>query len=380
MAKKKSGSNSGAFSFDDYMEENDIPTLEKMEKQQQTYRTFSTGSFMLDIAIGERDCVTGRPGIPERAIVEVFGINQSCKTATLENLLKSVLDADPDNRAVVIWAEEPDMDRLLRYGINPKRVASLYAYDDSGEVSMNQAERSLERAKIMCQDPAVKLVGLDSIKALCSSRQLFKDGKPIDMDTPEGLAIRANMVARFIMGFKQYNKRAILFMTNQISDKIGTNYAPNPKFNVHTPGGRAKEFECTLRIQTTSQPVMSKKKHSLTEEELLVGWEITYRIIKNKYSKQTAYRTANSTFMFEPPGFRRNGEVISCASYLGLVDEKGGGNFVIAGEKIRGKHNVMKYLDANPQVVLALENQILERMDEVYGIEDDEDDIEELLG
>lgn len=94
----------------------------ELVKQQANYRVYSTGSFMLDCAIGEKDPITGNGGIPERTIVEVFGKNQSFKTGLAEQLIKSVLNADPTNQAIVLYAEEPDMDRLESLGVDMDRT------------------------------------------------------------------------------------------------------------------------------------------------------------------------------------------------------------------------------------------------------------------
>lgn len=373
MAKKevKSG-----FSFDDFIKENGFPSLEVLEKQQQSYKCYSTGSFMLDLAIGEKDCDTGLPGIPERAIVEMFGINQSCKTATAEALMKNVLDADPSNRVVCVFAEEPDVDRMLRVGIDKTRVFPLYSYEKDGTgVKEGTAETHLETVKLMVQDPAVKLVVIDSVKALCSVHQVFKDGKAIDMSNGmrEALAARANMMTRFLLNFKQYNKRAILFMTNQISDRIATSpfdHLQNPIFNVQTPGGRGMEYEATIRIRNESRPIWTKNKHALTEEKLLKGWEIAYKIIKNKYSKKTAYRIAYSDFLFDPPGFRRSKEILSCAIYLGLASRTVNGIFTLGTKKVQGEENCLRYLDENPKVRMELEAAVIAKADEVYAIDD----------
>lgn len=368
--------------FDNFMSDNEIPTLEKMEKQQEKYKTYSTGSFMLDIAIGERDCDTGRPGIPERAIVEIFGSNGSCKTATAENLLKNVLAADPNNRAVCIWAEEPDVDRLLGYGIDKNRVASIYAYQD-GPMELQLAEKHLELAKNASKYPEVKLVIIDSIKALCSNKQMFKDGKALDLETAEGMAIRANMMTRFLMGFKQMNRNAILFMTNQTSDRIQTPNGPyidNPRYNIHTPGGRGKEFECSLRIKASASPIESSVLHSMVNEKLVIGWNICYKLIKNKYANNSASRTAFSEFMLNPAGFRRETEILACADYLGLVEKGGGGHYKIGDRTIRGSAAVIKTLIEDQELTNSLENLILDRMNEVYVIHEEPDPVQEALG
>lgn len=360
-----------------------IPTriVRKQAVAKHKYRNPMVTGFKLE-PLGIGDFYGFEVSGPDRLfLLEDFTVVHN--TATAENLLKSVLDSDPRALALCIWAEEPDMDRLIGYGIDTKRVASLHAYQkgegEELEITQHLAEKQLELACTAVQDPNVKLVIIDSIKALCSIKQMYdKDGKPIDMDSAEGLAIRATMLARFIMKFKQCNQKAILFMTNQIADRLGTNYNANPTFNVHTPGGRAKEFECTLRIKTVSSPIWTEKDHGLTNEKLLKGWKISYCIIKNKYSKKTAYRVANAEFYFNPAGFRKTSEIIACADYLGLIEKGGAGYYKIGERKVRGEKNVVKLLEADPELVQSLENDILDKMSMVYDV-NEEDDVDDGL-
>ncbi len=79
MAKKKTAT-SGGFDFDEFAESEGINNAKKLAEQQANYRVYSTGSLMLDCAIGEKDPLNGNGGIPERTIVEVFGKNQSLKS------------------------------------------------------------------------------------------------------------------------------------------------------------------------------------------------------------------------------------------------------------------------------------------------------------
>lgn len=295
-------------------------------------------------------------------------------SATAEALMKNILDADPKNRALCLFAEEPDVDRMLRLGIDKNRVISLLSSDDrEGGIKEETAEYALEIAKTAVQDPCIKLVLIDSIKALCSVHQAFKEGKPTDIaQMREAVAARAVMLNRFLLNFKLYNKRAILFMTNQISDRIQSNpfdFVQNPKFNIRTPGGNGKDFECTIRIQNETRPIWTEGLHPLTKEKLLVGWEVVYNVIKNKYSKRTGYRHAFSEFRFDPAGFRRAKEVLFCAEYLGLV-KKTGSIYTIGSKKAVGQEAAIQYLEDHEDARKELERVICERSEDVYSIQD----------
>lgn len=334
---------------------------------------------MLDCAIGEKDPIKGNGGIPERTIIEVFGKNQSFKSGTSEHLAKSILEDDKNNKVLFVYAEEPDMDRFQSIGVDMNRVHTLGCYEDE-ETKLQMAERHLELAKKAVQDPSVKLVVIDSIKALCSVKQLYdKRGNIKELEDEEQMAIRAKLVGEFIRDFTQLNQRAILLMTNQVSDKIGISYEVGPEFRVQTPGGRYKEYMAHLRIEASTRPIYTEREHALTGKRLLLGWEVWYRIIKNKYSKKTGNRVAMSEFYFDPPGFRRGAEVLNCAEYLGIVQKSGSAIYIVGEQKIRGYDNAVKTLQSDTKLRESLEQQILLRSEELFLDKGDDKSSEELL-
>lgn len=379
MAKKKS--TAGGFSFDDdFAEENNMQKASDLAKQQKEYRVYSTGSFMLDCAIGEKDPIKGNGGIPERSIVEIFGKNSCMKTNFSENVIKSVLDDDPDNKVIVIYAEEPDMDRLEKMGVNLDRLVTMGCYINGDEAILQTAENHLDTVNRSVQDPSVKLVVIDSLKALCTAKQMYnKKGEIKELSEDEQMAVRAKIVGDFIRNFVVFNQRAILLMTNQISEQIGMNFDVDSKNKIKTPAGRYKEYMAHLRIEAVTRPIESEKEHPLFGKKLNLGWEVWYRLMKNKFSNSTSNRTVMSEFYFNPPGFRRGKEVLMCADYLGIINKGGGGNFTIKDKKIKGEPNVIKYLDANVEIRQQLEKEILLRSEELFNFKEEEDPDVDLL-
>lgn len=334
---------------------------------------------MLDCAIGEKDPIKGNGGIPERTIVEVFGRNQSFKSGTTEHVAKSILEDDKKNKVLFIYTEEPDMDRFKSIGVDLNRVHTLGCYEDE-ETKLQMAERQLELAKRAVQDPYVKLVVIDSIKALCSAKQLYdKKGNIKELEDEEQMAVRAKLVGEFIRDFTQLNERAILLMTNQVSDRIGISYEVGPEFRVLTPGGRYKEYMAHLRIEQSTRPLYTEKEHPLTGKRLLLGWEVWYRLIKNKFSKKTGNRVAMSEFMFDPAGFRRGAEVLNCGEYLGIIQKSGNAIYIINEQKIRGYDNAVKFLESNLEVRLDVEKQIVLRSEELFQDKTANNSSEDLL-
>jgi hypothetical protein len=168
-------------------------------------------------------------------------------------------------------------------------------------------------------------------------------------------------------------------MTNQMSEKIARgpwDNPQNPQYNIRTPGGTAMEFEAHIRIHAQCRPILSKNKHPLTGKELLIGWEVCYRLVKNKFSKKTGNRVANSDFYFDPPGFRRATEIFNVAEFLGIIQRTGTSIYLIGKDKIRGRDAALEFLHSKPELCKKLEAEIIERAEEVFSdIEGEEDKV-----
>jgi recombination protein RecA len=155
-------------------------------------------------------------------------------------------------------------------------------------------------------------------------------------------------------------------MINQISDQIGIFYDLAPRARILTPGGRYKEFMCQLRIEASTRSIESTKEHPLTGKPLNLGWEVNYRLVKNKFINDTGNRIAKAEFMFNPPGFCRGVEVLRAADYLGIIEKKG--HFYTVGDKkFNGEPRTIAYLEENPDVRVQIEKQVLLRRDELFA-------------
>lgn len=386
MVKKRGDDDSE--NIDELRKEWEVPSAQGASESQASYRVYSTGFLMLDCAIGERDPIKGNLGIPERTIVEGFGRNQSLKTSLYEHLAKNILLDDPENRVIILYAEESDLDRWESIGVTPemKERITVLGCSEGEDVILHLAEKNLDRIKLAVRDPRVKLVVIDSIKGLCMAKQLYgKKGEITSLEDNEQLALRAKLIGEFIRDFKQLNKRAILYMTNQVGDRLQLSpmdLIVNPQFTVQTPGGRAKEFECQLRIQNETRPIYSEKEHPLTGKRILRGWELSSRLVKNKFCRSSGNRVATANFYFNPPGFSKVESLINIAEYLTKlnvmpetvqVKKAHGGNWTIGSHKCKTRE-VKPFLLENQDIALSIEKEIYNHADDLYSILEDESD------
>ena len=391
VTKKKSPSEAG-FKFELFMEdEESFMTLKEAYDRQANYRVYSTGCLMLDAAIGERDPKTGVKGIPERTILENFGRTASLKSGMGEQLARNILRDDPDNIVIVLYTEESDLDRWTSIGVSEEEQERIIVLgcSEGEDVMLHLAEKNLDRVKIAVQDPRVKLVIIDSLKGLCLAKQLYsKKGEIAALEDSEQLALRAKLIGEFIRDFKQLNKKAILYMTNQTSDRIQLSphdHIINPQFTIQTPGGRAKEFECHIRMQSETRPIYHEVEHELTGKKVLKGWELSVRLVKNKFCRSTGNRVAVSNFYFNPPGFSRLQEIIVLSTYLTKigsfpedlrVEKLHGGRWRLPGlETSKYTKEIKPYFEAHPEYLDLMEKAILDNSEELFRFQGEDNEL-----
>lgn len=376
MAKKKKEEEFNE--FEHRLEEEEVPSVEELASEQEQLRCYSTGSFMLDCAIGKKDPFSGKLGIPEKAIVECFGPPGSLKTATSDSLAKSVLESDPSNYVIAFYAEDSDLSRLDKLGFTPdmlRRFRTL-SVDPEEDLKFQSAEKNLNKILDFCEYDQVKLVIIDSVKALCTTGDLYdKKGNFFDLEKAGPVGERATKFGLFVKHFANRSKRAILFMINQTSDHISTGlslpYGVPDSPDMKTPGGRAKEFYSNLRIKTSAKVIYTETEHPLHGSKLGEGYEIRYKLVKNKFCGESAtiMHKATSRFMLDPIGFARIDDIIACAEYLKLegISKGGGGYWTIYGERMRGQETINKYFKDHPEIVERLELEVSARAGEIYA-------------
>jgi RecA/RadA recombinase len=289
-----------------------------------------------------------------------------------------VLLDDPNNYVIGLYAEDSDMSRLdgLGFTSDMKRRFRPLTVDPDEDLKFQSAERLLNKILEYCEHDQVKLVIIDSIKALCTTGDLYdKKGGFFDLEKAGPVGERATKFGLFVKQFANRNKKAILFMINQTSDQISTGFslpygvADGP--DMKTPGGRAKEFYANLRVKTSAKVLYTETEHPLHGARLGEGYEIRYKLVKSKFcgDSATIMHKATSRFMLDPPGFDRLSDVLACADFLKLdaIHRGGGGYWSIYGEKMRGQDTIQRYFQDHPEIIEKLELEISARSGEIYA-------------
>jgi RecA/RadA recombinase len=338
---------------------------------QEKERVYPTGCKLLNVAFGVFDPETGEPGIPAATVVEAFGPNASLKTALWESLAANIHRIDQKAKVLAILSEEPEYKRFESVGIDLDRLFCWTYYNLGDPEAITSAEEGLNLVNdIVSKDTDYKLVVVDSIKGLMPQNQTF-DKKSGFRDLADGNAVgaRANMMNNFTGQFAAANKaRAILFMVNQTSESIGTDFMIGSNYKTKTAGGRGKEHWAKIRIRCNSTaPDQTDKpqEHSLNGNKIFNKYKGVYHIEKNKFG--FPFRTVLTEFDLLQARYLNEKNCLSVAEFLGLVERRGNAYWKIGEQNLSGRVAAEQYLVENPDIEEDLWKEIGKRHVEFYG-------------
>ncbi len=282
-----------------------------------------SGSLSLDIALGVG-------GLPRGRVIEIYGPESSGKTTLC---LHSIAEAQKLGGICAFIDVEHALDPAYaeRIGVD---IDNLYiSQPDTGE-------QALEIAEALVRSGAIDVVIIDSVAALVPRAEI--EGEMGDSHMGLQARLMSQALRKLSGAIKQTN--TVMIFTNQLRQKIGVMWG-NPET---TTGGMALKFYATVRLDI--RRIQSLKVGSET-----VGNRTRVSVKKNKVAPP--FRTAEFDIMFNE-GISRAGEVLD----LGVMDdaiEKRGSFYSYEGTRLgQGRENVKSYLNANPELLDAIENQI----------------------
>lgn len=282
-----------------------------------------SGSLSLDIALGVG-------GLPRGRVIEIYGPESSGKTTLC---LHSIAEAQKLGGICAFIDVEHALDPAYaeRIGVD---IDNLYiSQPDTGE-------QALEIAEALVRSGAMDVVVIDSVAALVPRAEI--EGEMGDSHMGLQARLMSQALRKLSGAIKQTN--TVMIFTNQLRQKIGVMWG-NPET---TTGGMALKFYATVRLDI--RRIQSLKVGSET-----VGNRTRVSVKKNKVA--APFRTAEFDIMFDE-GVSRAGEVLD----LGVMDdaiEKRGSFYSYEGTRLgQGRENVKNHLNANPELLDAIENQI----------------------
>lgn len=288
----------------------------------------STGCLALDIALGIG-------GFPRGRISEIYGPEQSGKTALCEHAIREAQRLGLRS-AFIDLEHAVDLRHFENLGIDSSMV--FVSQPETGE-------DALETVEALVRSGLFGLVVIDSVAALVPKAEIEGEMGDAVMGKQARLMSQA---MRKMRGAVHKSNTAVVF-TNQIRQKIGVMFG-NPET---TTGGLALKFYASVRIDV-------RRTGPIKDGESVIGQTVKFKVVKNKLD--TPFQEAETTLLYgvsEPPGFSFEGDLVSHGVECEVIEKRGA--FFSYGETRLGQgvENTRAYLREHPDTANEIKDKIL---------------------
>ena len=294
----------------------------------EAVETISSGSLMLDIALGIG-------GLPKGRVVEIYGPESSGKTTLA---LQTIAECQKNGGTAAFIDAEHALDAIYaaKLGVNVDEL--LLSQPDTGE-------QALEIVDMLARSNSVDMVVIDSVAALTPKAEI--EGEMGDV-LPGLQARLMSQALRKLTGNIKRSNCMVLFI-NQLRMKIGA-MMPGQSPEV-TTGGNALKFYASVRLDI-------RRIGAIKKGDEIIGNQTKIKVVKNKLAPP--FKQVITEILYGE-GISREGELIDMGVEAKLVD-KAGAWYSYGDERIgQGKDNSRQYLKDNPQVANRLEAELRER-------------------
>jgi len=297
------------------------------DRPDTNYKTISTGSLSLNIALGIG-------GLPRGRIVEIFGWESSGKTTIALNV---IADAQRQGLKCLLVDAENAFDPEYANSLGVVVDELQYCQPSCGEEGLEVADRQI------CSGKA-DVVVIDSVAALVPKAEL--EGS--HGDSKMGLHARLMSAAcRKMVGAIAKHNAMVIFI-NQFRHKIGVTYG-SPEV---TTGGMALQFYASVRLEVRRS---TTEKNSVMNGETKEGNLTNVKVIKNKCAPP--FRQASFNIMYGT-GIDTLSEIVDLAISKEIIKQSGSW-FSYGESKIgQGKEQVRQLLLDNEEMRNEIEGKI----------------------
>jgi len=295
------------------------------ERNELQIETIPTGCLSLDIALGVG-------GVPKGRVIEIYGPESSGKTTLCQHII-----AESQKQGGVCAFVD------VEHALDPTYAEKCGVKIDDLYVSQpDTGEQALEITEALVRSGAVDVVVVDSVAALVPRAEIEGEMG----DSHMGLQARLmSQALRKLSGIVKQSNCSLIF-TNQLRQKIGVMFG-NPET---TTGGMALRFYASVRIDI-------RRTEAIKDSGEVIGNRTKVTIKKNKVAPP--FRVCEFDIMYNQ-GISKAGDILDIATEENIVEKRGA--FYSYGEHrlAQGRENAKTYLEANPQLMFAIENRVRE--------------------
>jgi recombination protein RecA len=293
------------------------------ERNELEIEVIPTGCLSLDVALGIG-------GVPRGRVIEIYGPESSGKTTLCQHI---IAEAQKLGGICAFVDVEHALDPTYAEKCGVKIEELYVAQPDTGE-------QALEITETLVRSGAVDVVVVDSVAALVPRAEIEGEMG----DSHMGLQARLmSQALRKLAGTVNQSNCALIF-TNQLRQKIGVMFG-NPET---TTGGMALRFYASVRIDI-------RRTEAIKDSGDVIGNRTKITIKKNKVAPP--FRICEFDIMYDR-GISKAGDILDIATEENIIEKRGA--FYSYGEQrlAQGRENAKTYLEANPELMFAIENQV----------------------
>jgi len=293
------------------------------EKPKMDIPVISTGLLSLDLILGVG-------GVPKGRIIEIFGPEASGKTTLALQIV-----AQAQHKGGIAGYVDAE------HALDPVYAKNLGVNIDELYISQpDDGEQALDICESMVRSGAIDIIIVDSVAALVPKSEIEGDMGQSHMGVQARLMSQA--LRKLTALINKYS--CIVIFINQLREKIGATYGPTET----TTGGRALKFYASVRIDI-------RKSEFIKSGTDIIGSRTKIKVAKNKVAPP--FKTCEVDIMYGQ-GISRLGDLLDLAVDENIV-AKGGAWYSYNETRLgQGRDNAKKFLLANPEMCLEIENKI----------------------
>lgn len=295
------------------------------EESQSGIESFSTGSLLLDQAIGCH-------GVPKGRIVEIYGPEASGKTTIALQIIAEVQKSG--GVAAFIDAEHAlDVSYAKKLGIKTSDL--VLSQPDYGEQALDIVDNLVRSA-------AVDVIVVDSVAALVPKIELEGDMG----DAHVGLLARLMSQALRKLTPLVNKSKVILIFINQIRQNINSMpFAPKEV----TPGGNALKFSASVRLDVRRIEGLKDK------DGVQYGNKVAVKVVKNKVA--SPFKVVHAYLIFGY-GISKYYELLHMGLDKGIVEMNGSWIYYNNEKMCQGKDAFIEILKKDVQLFESIYNKL----------------------
>lgn len=298
------------------------------DKPNKDYEVISTGSLLLDEALGIG-------GLPRGRMVEIFGMESSGKTTIA---LQVIANAQKQGLKCFLVDAENSFDPEYAEALGIKIDEMGYCQPSYGEQGLEVADRQIETGQY-------GVMVIDSVAALIPKSEL--EGQMGDNKMGAHARLMSQACRKMVGTIARTNTLCIFI--NQIRNKIGVMWG-SPEV---VCGGMALQFYASVRLRVSRS---TTAENSVMVGDIAQGNQTTVKVIKNKCAPP--FRTAVFNIIYGS-GTDRLGEVIDLAVEKKIINKSGTWYSYNETKLGQGVNSVREVLETNPELLKEIELKLL---------------------